>query len=219
VAVIGAAVFGTVDDVVTGSWRGARLERASAVAGWSIVVAAGSVTASVLAGRTRSVLSAALQTVAPHAALAMAPVAVGALVGRRRTLAAAAGLVGVGGLGALRPLRGVRPPDVTPGAVGLRVATVNLLYTNGATARIADDLLGRHLDVVVFTEYTEAHKSALDRHPLAAALPHHIDREGPRAKGLAIWSASPIAEAPRLSTINHSIDATVAGPDGDIRVL
>jgi endonuclease/exonuclease/phosphatase (EEP) superfamily protein YafD len=187
-------------------------------AGWVLAGAAGAVFATQAAGRTRSMVAAAAQTVAPHLWLAVAAIALRAVVRRRWAQAAVAALVGAGGVGVLAPVVWPRQ-RVVPAAGGLRVATVNLLYTNGATSSIADDLLGRDLDVIVFTEYTAAHKEVLDDHPLAGALCHHIDREGPRARGVAVWSRFPLAERARLPTVNHSVDAVVDGPDGAVRIL
>ena len=99
------------------------------------------------------------------------------------------------------------------------MATVNLLYTNSNTATIADDLLGRDIDVIAFTEFTAEHRNVLSGHPLADRFAYRIDREGPRARGVAVWSRIALDVWPPPSTVNHSIDVTVIAGDATFRLL
>ncbi len=162
---------------------------------------------------------AALQTLTPHLTAAMLPVAGIAVARRRRRLAAAALAVGVGGASLTAPLLRRRSTAARPGSAGTRVATVNLLYTNSNTAAIADDLLGRDIDVIAFTEFTAEHRNVLSGHPLANRFVYRIDREGPRAKGVAVWSRIALDVRRPLSTVNYSIDVTVIARDATFRLL
>jgi endonuclease/exonuclease/phosphatase (EEP) superfamily protein YafD len=162
---------------------------------------------------------AALQTLTPHLAAAMMPVAGIAVARRRRRLAATALAVGVGGASLTVPLLRRRSTAAPPDSVGTRVATVNLLYTNSDTAAIADDLLVRDIDVIAFTEFTAEHRRVLSAHPLADRFVYRNDRDGPRAMGVAVWSRLALDVRPPPSTVNNSIDATVIARDAPFRLL
>jgi endonuclease/exonuclease/phosphatase (EEP) superfamily protein YafD len=163
-----------------------------------------------------------LQTLTPHLTIAMVPVAVVAVCRRQVATAVAAALVAARGATLIAPVIGPsrrgeherhHPDD------GVRIATVNLLYTNQRSSAIADDLLDRSLDVIVFTEYTAHHRALLDAHRLADHYPYRIDREGPRALGLAIWSRLPLATNEPIPTINHSIDVALDASGAPLRIV
>lgn len=164
--------------------------------------------------------TATLQTLTPHLAGATATIAALALVRRRPVAAATAATVATGSSALAAPLvfgRSRRRP-VAP-AVSLRIATANLLYTNGETRAVADDLLEHDFDVIAFTEYTAEHREVLHGHALAKRMPYRIDREGPRALGVAVWSRVPLETCPPVATVNHSIDVRVEAPAGAFRIL
>jgi endonuclease/exonuclease/phosphatase (EEP) superfamily protein YafD len=170
-------------------------------------------------GRVRPMVLAGAQALTPQLTVAMAPLAAHALWRRRDAMALSATVVGLGGLLLAAPVAGTRRTVAALDATGPRIATVNLLYTNVEIAAVADDLLTRDLDVIAFTEYTAEHREVLTAHRLAARYPHRIDREGPRAEGVAVWSRMPLDEGTRVPTINNSIDAVVDAPDGPIRLF
>ncbi len=172
-----------------------------------------------LLGHVRLAVLTGAQTLTPQLTAAMAPLAAYALWRRRPMLALSAAVVGVGGLILAAPLAGARRTFAAQGTTGLRIATVNLLYTNGSAAAVGNDLLTRDLDVIAFTEYTAGHHAVLTAHRLAARYPHRIDRQGPRAEGVAVWSRMPLDEGARVPTINNSVDALVDAPDGPIRLF
>lgn len=170
-------------------------------------------------GRERPAVLAGAQALTPQLTVAMAPLAAHALWGRRDAMALSATVVGLGGAFLAAPIARARRTVATDDSAGLHIATVNLLYTNGETTAIADDLLTRDLDVIAFTEYTAEHREVLISHGLAARYPHRIDRQGPRAEGVAVWSRMPLDEGTRVPTINNSVDAVVGAPEGPIRLF
>ncbi len=162
------------------------------------------------------------QSLTPYLALTMAPVAVVALAGRRLTMAFTASAIGIGGLVLALPV--VFPPAlpaVAQGAEGIRVASLNLLYSNDESniARVADELRDRNLDVIVFVEYTAAHQRALQHSALADDFVYRIDRSGRGGGGIAIWSKAPVRVADHPDSTNYSVDLTVQSVDGPVRVI
>ena len=162
------------------------------------------------------------QSLTPYLTLAMAPVAAVALGSRRITMAVTASAIGVGGLVLALPV--VFPPSlptVADGATGLRVASLNLLYTNDEAniAKVADDLRDRDLDVIVLSEYTANHQRVFQESDLADDFPYRIDRRGLGAGGIAVWSKEPVRVAEHPRTTNYSLDLTVESADGPVRVL
>lgn len=110
-------------------------------------------------------------------------------------------------------------PEPADDAEGLRVAAVNLLFTNERTVEVADDLAARDLDMIVFSEFTAEHQQALVAHPLSAEFPHREDRDGLQAGGVAVWSRYPLRPDAPPETVNYSIDLIAMTPDGPVRVL
>lgn len=165
-------------------------------------------------------LVATLQSLTPYSIPLIALVATIAVFAGRRSLALVTGCVGVATLLLSLPI--VFPPGQPAPAAGgsdLRAASVNLLFSNERVNEVGDDLMTRDLDMVVFSEFTPEHADTLLRHPLADEFPHKINRDGLFAGGMAVWSRFPLAENARQATINRTVDATVDGPDGPIRVL
>ena len=99
--------------------------------GWCAVGGTGLVMLTQAKVRPRSRPIAVIQTLTPYLALTIVPVGLVALTGRRVTMALTASAVGLGGLALARPL--ASPPAlraVAAGAPALRIASLNLLYTN-----------------------------------------------------------------------------------------
>lgn len=190
------------------------------LAGWLATAVTGLVMISQAIEWRGNRVVATVQSLTPFLTALMLPVAGAAAWQHRHRLGATAGLAGLGGVLLASPLVfAPGQPDPLPGATPLRAASVNLLYTNDRSSAIADDLLRRDLDLVVFNEYTAEHQATLLDHDLAAALPHRVDRDGLRAGGIAVWSRFPITEGSRPATVNYTIEVSVASPDGPIRVL
>jgi len=162
---------------------------------------------------------AALQTLTPHLGGASALIAAVAMIRRRPTLAAGSAAVFVGASTLTTPLLIRRSPGTGVLGDGLTIATVNLLYTNVWTEAIADDLLARDIDVITFTEYTAAHQRVLLTHDLVSRYPHRVDRPGPRALGVAVWSRVRLEQCTPAATVNHSIDVRICAPDHTFRLL
>ena len=190
--------------------------------GWCAVAGTGVVMLTQTVVRPRSRTMAVLQTLTPYLALTMAPVGLVALTGRRVSMALTASAVGIGGIALARPITSPAAlPAVAPGTSGLRIAAVNLLYTNdeASIAAAAADLHGRYLDVIVFVEYTAGHQRVLRNSGLADDFSSRIERSGPGASGIAIWSKSPAFVGDRGDTTDRTLGVTVNSADGAVRVL
>jgi len=165
-------------------------------------------------------LVAVVQSLTPYLGLVLAPIAVIALVQRRFSLATICGAVGLGALLLAAPLAfpdGQAEPDAD--ATGLRVAAVNLLYGNDRIGEVAADLSAISPDVIVFNEYTPEHQTALQGSPLARDYPFRIDRSERLAGGIAVWSKTSVTVDAYPDTYSYSVDLTVDGPDGPVRLV
>jgi len=163
---------------------------------------------------------AVVQSLTPWLGLLLVPVALLALWRRRYALATAAVGVGLGVMLFAAPVAFPDPQaDPVAGADGLTVASANLLYLNDRVADVVPVLDDVDPDVVVFLEYTREHQSALQDTPFAQTYGHHVDlaRDGPA--GIAVWSRYPVTVHDQPDTHIESVDLTVAGPDGAVRVV
>ena len=161
-----------------------------------------------------------VQSLTPYLGVVMIVIALVALWTRHLLLVTVAAAIGFGILVLGTPLAfpGEQPEPIA-GADGLEVASVNLLFTNDRIADVAAQMDQLTADVIVFTEYTEQHQEALLASPVAERYPHRTDRAGPRGEGVAIWSALPVERADNPNTDSTSIDVTVGGPDGPVRIV
>jgi endonuclease/exonuclease/phosphatase (EEP) superfamily protein YafD len=167
---------------------------------------------------TRAV--AVVQTLTPYLGVLLAPVAVLAVVLRRWSIAAVSGAVGLGVLILSAPLAFPGElPAAASGTTGLRAATANLLYANDRTDDVAVVLDDLAADVIVLTEYTPEHQRRLLASPLADRYPHRTELPGRRAGGIAVWSTAPVEVSDPPDTYSFSIDLTVDGPDGPVRIV
>ncbi len=187
---------------------------------WTLVSGTAIVFASqVLGWKGNSVLAAA-QSLTPYMVLALAPTALVALCSRSYAAGLAAGATGLAGLAVVAPIvfaGGGASADER--SAGLTVASVNLLYTNERVDDIAVVLAERAAQLIAFSEYTAEHHHTLDRSPLRERYPYRIAAPGPGAEGVALWSQFPLSERSGPATVNNNVDAVVAGPDGDVRIL
>lgn len=163
---------------------------------------------------------AVVQTLTPYLGVVLAPIGVLAVVLRRWSIAAVSSAVGLGILILAAPLAfpGDQPAAAS-GATGLRVATANLLYANDRTEDVAVVLDDLAADVIVLTEYTPEHQRRLLASPLADRYPHRTELPGRRAGGIAVWSTAPVEVTDPPDTYSFSIDLTVEGPDGPVRIV
>ena len=188
--------------------------------GWLTVAVVGLIALSQAVGIAGTRLVAVAQTLTPYLGLLVVPVGVAAGALRRYTLAAVSAAIGLGILILAAPL--VFPggqPEPAPDATGLRVATVNLFYGNDRIDDVAPVLEALAPDVIVFTEYTPEHQAVLVDSPLAERYRYRIERPGRRAGGIAVWSSSPVDVDEPPDTYSFSIDLTVEGPDGPVRIV
>ena len=192
---------------------------------WVAVGGAGLLMLTQAVGWNGTRLIASLHALTPYVIIALVPIAAAATWLRRDQLAIVASLIGVGGLLLAAPVvLGPQQRAPVDDAVGLRVATINLYFGNPIAEQVGDALLDDSLqvdsiDVLVFNEYTAEHQSVLLGHELADQFPFRVERDGLFAGGVAIWSRYPIVDGERPDTINYSLDSTVVGPDGDVRLV
>ena len=188
---------------------------------WGVVAVVGAVAFTQLIGWDDVRAAVIMQALTPYLGLLLVPVASWGLWRRSYTTVTISCAIGFGLLVLATPLAfPATSPAVADHATLLRVGAVNLLYTNDRTADIAADLGARDLDVIVFNEYTPAHRQELLASPLADHFGQRIERPGPGGAGVAVWSRRPSTvngELPDLE--NESLDVTIDGPDGDIRLL
>lgn len=135
------------------------------------------------------------QTFAYHAGIAMLPVALLAIITRRRRLLALAAAVFA--LGAA-PDCFMLIPKRAPVASGasLRVMSVNVLYGGRRRDTLMEQIEREAPDVIVFQEWTSEGAARL-RDKLRAAYPHSIEEPREDAFGEAIFSRRPFASEPR----------------------
>jgi len=197
-----------------------KLTTAVELAAWTIVAAVGAVTLTQTFEWAVTPLVVVAQSLTPYLGVVVVVVALAALWTRRLLLVTVAAAIGFGILVLGTPLAfpGEQPGPVD-GAAGLEVASVNLLFSNDRIADVAAQMDQLTADVIVFTEYTAQHQEFLLASPVAERYPHRTDRAGPRGEGVAIWSTMPVEVAEYPDTESTSIDVTVSGPDGAIRVV
>ena len=197
-----------------------RLTTAIELAAWTTVAVIGVITLTQALGWAITPLVVVAQSLTPYLGVVVVVVALVALWTRRLLLVTIAAAIGFGivVLGAPLAFPGEQP-DPIDGAVGLEVASMNLLFSNDRIGDVAEQMDQLTADVIVFTEYTAQHQEVLLASPAAERYPHRTDRAGPRGEGVAIWSTMPVEVAERPDTDSTSVDVTVSGPDGDIRVI
>ena len=187
---------------------------------WCAVGGVGGVLLTQAVGWDGTRLVSTVQSLTPYGLPVVIVVAALAAWQRSRVLAATAAVVGLGIL--LLSVSLVFPagrPAPIADAVGLRVASINLLYSNPRISDVADELTALDPDVVLFIEFTAEHRSALLDDRIAAQYPYRIDRHGADAGGMALWSRFPITDNGRIDTESRTIDASLDGPDGPFRLL
>jgi endonuclease/exonuclease/phosphatase (EEP) superfamily protein YafD len=187
---------------------------------WLAVGVTGLVLSTQAIGWSGTKLLAAAHALTPYLAVPIVIVAVVALWRRKLLQATVATAVGFGiaALGTPLAFPDQQPPPVADSA-GLDVASVNLWYQNERVDEVAEALAELDADVIVFSEYTPSHQSVLTASPLVARYPHRVERNGDRPTGVAVWSRWPLSDNGLLTTYHSSYDVTVAGPDGDVRMV
>ncbi len=163
--------------------------------GWAVVAVVGTIALTQAFGWTGLLVVAIVQSLTPYLALLLAPIALIALWRRRLYLATACSAIGLGILILAAPLAFPDDqPEPIADAVGLRVASVNLLYSNDRVDDVASTLHDLGPDVIVFNEYTSGHQSSLEGSPLADDYPYRTDRTDRYAGGIAVWSREPVTD-------------------------
>jgi endonuclease/exonuclease/phosphatase (EEP) superfamily protein YafD len=187
---------------------------------WVIVAFVGLVVLTQAAGWSGTTTVAIVQSLTPYLTLAVVPVILVALWQGRLMLVTVATAVtfGIAVLGT--PLAFPDPGrPAAAGSTGLRVASANLWFENTRIGEVDDALAELDADVLVFGEYTPEHQAALLVSPLADVYEYRAERSGPFADGIAVWSRLPIRVDDGPDTYYASLDVTVAGPDGDVRLV
>ena len=187
---------------------------------WLTVALVGTITITQAFGWTETRLLAVAHSLTPYLAVPLIA-AIAAALWRRRLLVVTVGTsvgFGIAVLGTPLALPEPRLPAVRD-SVGLDVASLNLWYGNDRVDDVGDVLAEVDADVIVFNEYTPAHEAVLTASPLAGRYAHRIERNGDRPTGMAVWSRWPLSANGLLATHHSSHDVTVAGPDGDVRLV
>jgi endonuclease/exonuclease/phosphatase (EEP) superfamily protein YafD len=196
------------------------VERLAEFIGWIGAAGVGLVMLTQAFGWNGSRLIATLQSLTPYGIPLILTIAAVSVWQRRDALATTGALIGIGAFVLSAPL--VIPPGQAtpaPDAVGVRAASVNLLFSNPVVADAADRLLELDPDVIVFSEYTNQHFETLSAHPLAGRYEYRLDRDRGFSRGMAVWSKFPIEESDTDAEIGRTVDATLFGPDGPIRLF
>ena len=196
--------------------------RASAIdlVGWLTVAFVGLVALTQAVGWAGTTTIAIVQSLTPYLALALVPVVLVGFWRRQLLLVTVATAVGSAIALLAVPLAFPDPqPAAAANSTGLRVASLNLWYDNPRIDDVDDVLADVDADVIVFSEYTPAHETALNGSELADTYPHRIQQSGPWATGIAIWSRNPLRIGAEHDTFNDSLDVTIDGPDGEIRLV
>jgi endonuclease/exonuclease/phosphatase (EEP) superfamily protein YafD len=165
-------------------------------------------------------LVAMARSLMPWSGMSALPIAAGAALTGRRSLAVASGAVGAAALAMAAPLAVPRrQPAADPRAAPLRVTHTNLLYVNRRVAAVPDALASLDADVLTFSELTPTHVRRLHASSLAAAYPHQIERAARLASGAGLWSRWPLTTHELMTTSHHTIVADVHAPGGTVRVI
>jgi endonuclease/exonuclease/phosphatase (EEP) superfamily protein YafD len=161
-----------------------------------------------------------VRSFAPWSALSAVPVALGAAVTGRRTMAVAAGLVGVAGVAMAAPMVVPRRQHAAdPAAAALRITHSNLLYVNRRVSAVPGALEPLGADIVTFSELTPTHCRRLHNSSLSATYPHQIELPTRFASGAGLWSRWPITAHEWSATNHRTIVADVHAPGGAVRVI
>jgi endonuclease/exonuclease/phosphatase (EEP) superfamily protein YafD len=198
----------------------ASMGRVFELLGWLATASAGGLLLTQAVGWNGSTLLAALHALTPYVLAVTVPVAGVANWRKRHGLAITSSFVGLGALLLAWPLvfaYDLPAPD--PNGTEISVAAVNLLFSNPVISDAADDLLLRNADVILFSEYTVRHQSALRAHRVAGAYPYKVERNGLYASGIALWSKYPIAINQQPRTARSTLDLFIDGPDEPIRIF
>lgn len=201
----------------TPSANGARFVELMA---WLVVAFVGSLLLTQTVGWAGTRLVAVAQTLTPYFGLLLGALTAVALWRRRWLLATVAAAVTIGIAALATPLALVAEAEPAhPDATGLTVAAANLWYRNADIVDTAAALADLDADVLVLSEYTPEHQAALQASGLADTYPHRIDRRSSGGAGIAVWSRLAVDVGDPFDSHHASLDLTVAGPDGDVRVI
>jgi endonuclease/exonuclease/phosphatase (EEP) superfamily protein YafD len=184
------------------------------------VALVGLLTISQAVGWAGTTTIAIFQSLTPYLGVALLPLIALAFWRRHLVLVTVASSVAAALLVLAAPLAFPDPqPPVAADSSGLRIASLNLWYENTRVDEIDEALAEVDADVIVFNEYTPPHRDTLQATPLADTYAERLDRPGLGATGIAIWSRWPLRIDEPIDTFNDSLDVTVSGPDGDIRIV
>lgn len=194
--------------------------RGATGAGWLAVAGATSVLATQLIGTPHRTI-AALQALTPWAIPVLMAIAVVAAIAGAHRLGFAGSLVALGYLALVAPVVFARGgPDARPDATPITVAAINILYSNREIDELAASIGALDADVVALSEVPEHLAARLVRTPVADRYPYRLDRSGPLASGMLLWSRYPFESVDEVpGTLWRSVDAQIATPDGSVRVI
>lgn len=110
-------------------------------------------------------------------------------------------------------------PAAAEDARTFQVMTANLLTGDADPLEVMETVAREKVDVLVLQEVTPETLAALDGAGLSAALPERAGEPGFGVMGTMILSVGEITDVQRLDTHMGSYAATVALPQGEVRML
>lgn len=110
-------------------------------------------------------------------------------------------------------------PSAAEDARAFQVMTANLLRGNADPIEVMEAVAREKVDILVLQEVTPEALAALDKAGLATALPERAGEPGFGVMGTMILATGEISGVHRLDTHLGSYAATVALPQGEVRML
>ncbi|WP_109506483.1 endonuclease/exonuclease/phosphatase family protein [Nocardioides speluncae] len=110
-------------------------------------------------------------------------------------------------------------PAAAADARTFQVMTANLLTGHADPLEVMETIANEQVDILVLQEVTPEALAALDEAGLSTALPERAGEPGFGVMGTMILSVGEITEVSRLDTHMGSYAATVALPQGEVRML
>ncbi len=162
-----------------------------------------------------------IQGVAAWALLPAYPLAVVALVRRRRALGGVASVLSAVQLVLALGAVGWGGPQTLPATdLPVRVVSANVLLVNPQVARLGDELAAEGADVVVLQEVTDEVLAELERSALWTDYPYRATAPEPFYQGAATFSKFPITHSEKILLAGHPMLLTdLATPAGPLRVV
>ena len=199
------------------------LGRAAVVCGWALVAGMTGIGVIRLRRSDSQPQLIGLQAVGMWLLVPAYPLAVVALVTRRRALAAVAIALSIGNAAWVRELYETGQDKPAPsGAARVRVVTANMLIGNTEVGGLAGDLATTGAEVILLQEVTAEHVAELRAAGMLDAYPYQVLDPSPMTHGSAILSTLPISAGGAIEVAGYPMTradiVTSAGTVGVVNV-